>query len=45
VRYDARKTAVLVIDPYNAFLSESGKVWPAIQTTQRQATTVDCHCN
>jgi nicotinamidase-related amidase len=30
VKYDKRLTAVLVIDPYNDFISEGGKVWPRI---------------
>jgi ureidoacrylate peracid hydrolase len=29
-RYDADSTALLVIDPYNDFISEGGKVWPRI---------------
>ena len=28
--YDASATALLVIDPYNDFISEGGKVWPRI---------------
>jgi nicotinamidase-related amidase len=28
---DVRSTAVLVIDPYNDFISEGGKVWPRIR--------------
>jgi nicotinamidase-related amidase len=26
--YDKATTALLVVDPYNDFLSEGGKVWP-----------------
>jgi nicotinamidase-related amidase len=29
-KYDAGSTALLVIDPYNDFISEGGKVWPRI---------------
>ena len=29
-KYDASSTALLVIDPYNDFISEGGKVWPRI---------------
>jgi nicotinamidase-related amidase len=29
-RYDAQSSALLVIDPYNDFISEGGKVWPRI---------------
>jgi nicotinamidase-related amidase len=32
VHYDPRKTALLFIDPYNDFLNEGGKLWPAIKT-------------
>ena len=28
--YDAGSTALLVIDPYNDFISEGGKIWPRI---------------
>jgi ureidoacrylate peracid hydrolase len=28
--YDASSTALLLIDPYNDFISEGGKVWPRI---------------
>jgi hypothetical protein len=26
--YDPKITAVLLVDPYNDFLSEGGKLWP-----------------
>ncbi|MFF0852951.1 isochorismatase family cysteine hydrolase [Streptomyces sp. NPDC003280] len=29
--YDPRHTAVLLVDPYNDFLSEGGKVWPRLE--------------
>ena len=29
-KYDAASTALLVIDPYNDFISEGGKIWPRI---------------
>ncbi len=29
--YDATKTALLLIDPYNDFLSEGGKLWPMLK--------------
>jgi nicotinamidase-related amidase len=29
-KYDANSTGLLVIDPYNDFISEGGKVWPRI---------------
>ena len=28
--HDARSTALLLIDPYNDFISEGGKIWPRI---------------
>ncbi|RPE39638.1 nicotinamidase-related amidase [Streptomyces sp. Ag109_O5-1] len=28
--YDPARTAILLVDPYNDFLSEGGKVWPAV---------------
>jgi nicotinamidase-related amidase len=30
--YDKSITALLVVDPYNDFISEGGKLWPRIQT-------------
>jgi ureidoacrylate peracid hydrolase len=32
VTYDKELTALLVIDPYNDFISEGGKIWPRIRT-------------
>ncbi|MFB6782624.1 isochorismatase family cysteine hydrolase [Streptomyces sp. NPDC056352] len=29
--YDPRRTAVLLVDPYNDFLSEGGKIWPRLE--------------
>ena len=29
--YDRRITALLVVDPYNDFISDGGKIWPRIQ--------------
>src|SRR5262245_32124210 len=29
-KYDADTTALLVIDPYNDFISEGGRIWPRI---------------
>ena len=31
VTYDRHLTALLVIDPYNDFISEGGKIWPRIR--------------
>jgi len=38
VKYDINSTALLLVDPYNDFLSEGGKIWPAIKEI---ATEVD----
>jgi ureidoacrylate peracid hydrolase len=32
VTYDTQLTALLVIDPYNDFISEGGKVWDRLKT-------------
>ena len=29
--YDKNVTALLVVDPYNDFISEGGKIWPRIK--------------
>ena len=29
--YDKSVTALLVVDPYNDFISEGGKIWPRIK--------------
>jgi nicotinamidase-related amidase len=29
--YDPQTTALLLVDPYNDFLSEGGKVWPRVK--------------
>lgn len=39
--YDARKTALLFVDPYNDFLSEGGKLWPAIQPIAEEVHLLD----
>ncbi|MEU2557059.1 isochorismatase family cysteine hydrolase [Streptomyces sp. NPDC013313] len=33
--YDPHHTAVLLVDPYNDFLSEGGKVWPRLEPVAR----------
>ncbi len=37
--YDKEITALLVIDPYNDFISEGGKIWPRIRAV---AEANDC---
>jgi len=41
VHYDPRKTALLFIDPYNDFLSEGGKLWPAIKPIAEEVKLLD----
>jgi nicotinamidase-related amidase len=41
VPYDPRKTALLFVDPYNDFLSDGGKVWPAIKTVAEEVHLLD----
>ena len=33
--YAANQTALLLVDPYNDFLSEGGKVWPMVEVAER----------
>ncbi|MFE6743764.1 cysteine hydrolase family protein [Streptomyces tubercidicus] len=39
--YDPRRTAVLLVDPYNDFLSEGGKVWPRVEPVAREVGLLD----
>ncbi|MEU1943090.1 isochorismatase family cysteine hydrolase [Streptomyces sp. NPDC020125] len=39
--YDPRRTAVLLVDPYNDFLSEGGKVWPVVQGVAEKVGLLD----
>lgn len=41
VPYDARKTALLFIDPYNDFLSEGGKAWNAIKPIAEEVNLLE----
>lgn len=41
-KYPETATALLFIDPYNDFLAEGGKMWPALSEV---ATSVDLHAN
>jgi nicotinamidase-related amidase len=34
--YDPARTAVLLVDPYNDFLSDGGKVWPGVKPVAEQ---------
>ncbi|MGW7238590.1 cysteine hydrolase [Streptomyces sp. NPDC054804] len=39
--YDPRRTAVLLIDPYNDFLSEGGQIWPRLESMAREIGLLD----
>ena len=39
--YDKATTALLVIDPYNDFLSEGGKVWPRVKEVATEVGLLD----
>jgi nicotinamidase-related amidase len=41
VRYEPSRTALLLVDPYNDFLSEGGKIWPMVQTVADEVGLVD----
>ena len=41
VRYDPRKTALLLVDPYNDFLSEGGKTWTFIKPVALEVNLLD----
>jgi len=40
--FDAARTALLFVDPYNDFLSDGGKLWPRLAEV---ATAVDLHAH
>ncbi|AWW42267.1 isochorismatase [Streptomyces sp. AS58] len=39
--YDPRHTAVLLVDPYNDFISEGGKAWPRVESVAQQVGLLD----
>ncbi|MFE3214823.1 isochorismatase family cysteine hydrolase [Streptomyces antimycoticus] len=39
--YDPRRTAVLLVDPYNDFLSEGGKVWSVVRSVAQKVGLLD----
>ncbi|POX58140.1 isochorismatase [Streptomyces sp. Ru62] len=39
--YDPRRTAVLLVDPFNDFLSEGGKIWPRLEPIAREVGLLD----
>jgi nicotinamidase-related amidase len=39
--YQAASTAILLVDPYNDFLSEAGKVWPRVKAIAEEVKLLD----
>src|ERR1700693_5007547 len=39
--YDPSTTAILLVDPYNDFLSEGGKLWPRVKAVAEEAKLLD----
>lgn len=39
--YQPDKTALILVDPFNDFLSEGGKLWPV---TKENVEGVGCYC-
>ncbi|WP_433285064.1 isochorismatase family cysteine hydrolase [Pseudonocardia sp. CA-142604] len=40
-RYEVSRTALLLVDPYNDFLSEGGKLWEALRSVATQVGLLD----
>ena len=41
MNYDPLKTAILLVDPYNDFLSEGGKLWPRVKAVAEEVALMD----
>ena len=39
--YDASRTGLLLVDPYNDFLSEGGKLWPMVKDVADEVSLLD----
>src|SRR5215469_399941 len=39
--YDPRRTAVLLVDPYNDFISEGGQTWPKVEPIAKEVGLLD----
>jgi nicotinamidase-related amidase len=39
--YDPPATAILLVDPYNDFLSEGGKLWPRVKAVAEEVRLLD----
>jgi len=40
-QYEPRRTALLLVDPYNDFLSEGGKIWPMVKGVADEVGLLD----
>jgi len=41
IRYNRKGTALLLVDPYNDFLSEGGKLWRVVEAVAREVGLLD----
>jgi nicotinamidase-related amidase len=41
VNYDPPATAILLVDPYNDFISEGGKLWPRVKAIAEEVALLD----
>ena len=41
LRYEASRTAMLLVDPYNDFLSEGGKLWEVLRPVATEVRLLD----
>jgi nicotinamidase-related amidase len=39
--YEAASTALLIVDPYNDFLAEGGKIWPRVEAVAAEVNLID----
>ena len=40
-QYDPRRTALLLVDPYNDFLAEGGEMWPMVKSVADEVGLLD----
>jgi nicotinamidase-related amidase len=41
LHYDPTRTGLLLVDPYNDFLSEEGKIWPMVKEVAEEVNLLD----
>ena len=41
IRYEPSRTALLLVDPYNDFLSDGGKIWPMVKDVADEVGLLD----